>query len=381
MAVSWNKDKKQWEARIQRGGLRRRFYSDRPGISGKNEVLQKIRDFENGLLPAADRKVGAVWPEYLEDVRQRVSAANYRNREGSGRLYILPTMSERYVSEITVNDWQKVLNSATGRDGHVLAAKTLQDIRGTISSFVRFCYRCGLVPTPEVDLYIPKGHPSVGKVIMQPDQIRALFSDDFGDHYINAWRLMLLTGLRPGEALGLKWSDIRDGSIHVQRSINRAGELTEGKNQNAIRSIPLSRSALDVLEDQRVRTAAFGSEWIFCSVIGARPTQSSAFKSFKRTVTAIGCPDVSLYSLRHTFVSILSASVPEAMLKRIVGHSQSMDTLGVYGHRVDGEEQRIVTALDAALSPLCAPDLRSDASGVKLPSDVPRASVTRLSAL
>lgn len=382
-AVTWNKTAKRWEARLQRDGIRRRFYSDRPGIRGKQEVLQQIRDFENGLLPVTDRKVSEVWPEYLEDVLHRVSATNYQNRESDGRLYILPTMGERFISEITLNDWQVLLNSVTGRDGRVLAVKTISNIRSTISAFVRFCYRCGLVPSPELDLYIPKGHPTVGKVIMQPDQIRALFSDDFGDHYINAWRLMLLTGLRPGEALGLQWTDLQNGCLNVCRSINRAGELTDGKNENAHRTVPLSRTALEVLADQKARTAHFASPWIFCNIVGARTTQSSAAKALRRTVTAIGCPAVTMYSLRHTFVSILSATVPEAMLKKIVGHSQSMDTLGVYGHRVDGDENRIATALESALAPLTsldAPISSSSVSSEELHSKRERASVTRLGA-
>lgn len=381
-AVSWNKKRKQWEARIQRDGVRRRFYSDRPGIRGKNDVLQQIRDFENGLLPS-DLTVGELWTPFMEDVRQRASAANLRNVEGTGRLYILPTMSGRILSDLSINDWQLVINNATGRDGKELSEKTLKNIRAAISSFMRYCFRAGLVPTAELGLYIPKGHPTYSKVILQPDQIRALFSDDFGDHYINAWRLMLVTGLRPGEALGLQWSDVQDGVIVIRRSINRAGELTSGKNKNANRIIPISNFARTILEDQRARSAPFASPWIFCSVIGEMPCQSSAFKTFKRTVTAIGAPDCSMYSLRHTFVSIMSASVPEAALKKIVGHSATMNTIGVYGHHVSGEEVQLARSLDAALAPLAVPDAPISSRTVKseeLPSERKTVKITPINA-
>lgn len=87
--------------------------------------------------------------------------------------------------------------------------------------------------------------------------------------------------------------------------------------------------------------------------------------------------------MRHTFVSILSATVPEAMLKKIVGHSQSMDTLGVYGHRVDGDENRIATALEFALAPLTAPDApisSRNEKGEKLHPQKQGAQITPLSA-
>lgn len=381
-AVIWNRSAKRWEARLQRDGIRRRFYSDRPGIRGKQEVLQQIRDFENGLVPQ-EVTIGQLWPSFLEDVAARSSAENVKNTESNGRLYILPTMSDRLVDDVSINDWQGILNSVTGQDGRVLSQKSLQNIRGTISSFVRFCFRGGYVRTAELSLYIPKGHPSFSKTILQPDQIRALFSDDFGDHYINAWRLMLLTGLRPGEALGLQWSDLSDGLIRISRSVNRAGHLTEGKNENAHRLIPISSQVKTVLEDQRIRTESLDSPWIFCSIIGAMPSQSSAFKSFKRTVTVIGCPECSMYSLRHTFVSIMQNAIPQAMLKRIVGHSESMDTYGVYAHPVDGDEIQIAAALESVLAPLTSPDApisSSSVSGEELHSERERASVTRLGA-
>lgn len=47
-------------------------------------------------------------------------------------------------------------------------------------------------------------------------------------------------------------------------------------------------------------------------------------------------PPVSLYELRHTFVSIIEDAVSPAELRRMVGHSKSMDTYGWYSHAVDG---------------------------------------------
>ena len=60
-----------------------------------------------------------------------------------------------------------------------------------------------------------------------------------------------------------------------------------------------------------------------------------------------GITVVTPYELRHTFVSI-AKSLPVGMVKSIVGHSESMDTFGVYGHAIKGEDAAITAALEDA---------------------------------
>ena len=76
----------------------------------------------------------------------------------------------------------------------------------------------------------------------------------------------LTTGLRRGELLGLKWSDIdlEKGDLRVQRQIGRIdGKIIEMplKTKNAYRTLPLSADAIDVLMQQRRKTG--NSEWVF----------------------------------------------------------------------------------------------------------------------
>ena len=378
-AITWNKKSKRWETRVQINGRRYRFASDIPGSDGKKDVELQIKKADSSRLRSVTARVGQVWPLFLEDTLERSSSENLRNVESIGRLYVLPTLSGRVISDLTPNDWQGIINHATGRNGRQLSEKTLKNIRGTISAFWSFCYRCELAPGSTIKLYIPKNRPSYSKQILQPDQIRRLFAEDFPeDFYINCWRLMILTGLRPGEALGLKWSDLDGGTLTINRSINRARKITAGKNKNARRAVPLPSLALSILQDQKLRTEDLASEWIFPNKAGDLPSQSTAFKHFKKTAEALGAPSVSPYGLRHSFISIISLSTPEAVVKRLVGHSVSMDTFKVYGsHSVDGEGSQISAALDNAFKDLKAPTVRRLAAE-ELPSEPSGVKITRL---
>ena len=86
---------------------------------------------------------------------------------------------------------------------------------------------------------------------------------------IHAYRLAVLTGLRPGELRGLRWQDVKRDRLELHQSTNCYNEITDGKNQNARRCVELSDLARMELEAQRR-----GKHRIGC--IG------TAFEEFKR---------------------------------------------------------------------------------------------------
>ena len=148
----------------------------------------------------------------------------------------------------------------------------------------------------------------------------------------------MLTGLRPGELMGLQWPDIQGNTIHVQRAVNVRGEITKGKNQNAVRSFVLSAMARRVLEDQREITGHQDS--VFCIT-----NEQHYYKRWKAYCTANGLTKVTPYELRHTFVSVVK-TLPAGEVKGLVGHSLDMDTFGVYGHILTGEAEATAEAVE-----------------------------------
>lgn len=61
-------------------------------------------------------------------------------------------------------------------------------------------------------------------------------------------------------------------------------------------------------------------------------------------------PPISLYELRHTFVSIIEDAISPAEMRRIVGHSKSMDTYGSYSHAVAGRADKVALAVSETLA-------------------------------
>ena len=115
----------------------------------------------------------------------------------------------------------------------------------------------------------------------------------------------LTTGLRRGELLGLKWSDIdlEKGDLRVQRQIGRIdGKIIEMplKTKNAYRTLPLSADAISVLKMQKCKVG--NSEWVFPSPSGGPMSPDSVLHMLHRVLKRAGLPKVRSVSYTHLLV-------------------------------------------------------------------------------
>lgn len=206
------------------------------------------------------------------------------------------------------------------------------------------------------DLIIPKNATAKKeKVVLQPDEIRELFSDptyprynrNVEAHFAYAWRFLVVTGLRRGELCRIRAGDIEGRTLTIKRSINSSNEITEGKNKNARRTIELTEIAMKVLSDQRemLKRKNLISPWVFCNASGDRPNPNNVYDQWDTYRKHHGIRS-SLHELRHTFISVNKSDLPLELMKSVVGHSKSMDTFGVYGHEIEGDRHRAAAIIE-----------------------------------
>lgn len=348
MAIpKWDEKGKRWRLQVQKDGKRYSFSSSIAGTKGRKEVLQKYESWYYGE-GSGQKSVRKVSEEYLNDVKARCGADSeaYTQYERYIRLYILPRCGNRKICKMTLRDWQSVINEATGQN-KALSEKTLKNLRGVIMALIKFGYEDYQCELPRGNLYIPKGHSKKEKDILKKDDIKRLLepSDLW---YAPMFVFLLLTGLRPGEALGLKISDISDSRLIIRRSVNSKGIITDGKTANARRVVPLGTIANNIINNTIKRNEEHNlhTEWIFCSPDGSMGNQSTMrnhWLTLKKERNLSG----SVYSLRHTFISMVKNVMPESQIKSIVGHSVSMQTIGgTYDHYIEGEEKKSAEIID-----------------------------------
>lgn len=342
--ANWCEREKRWRIYVTKDGVKRVFYSSLPGRKGQREANSKADAWLEDNIENQNIKVKDAIKLYLEDLKERTSEGNWRPQESLINNHIIKQIGNVKVSVLNNQHLQSVINRAYKQSS--LSKKTLQNLRACLTQFLKFCRKSNYTALIPDSIDIPRSAAASEKHILQPDDLKALFACDntmrYGnvqfEPYIYAWRFEALTGLRPGEVVGLKWSDIVGDTVHLQRSINRQREVTQGKNNNARRSFKLFPLLQGILQGQMeyMQSAGLQSDYVFCDNYGEYIIQGNYYKRWCKYRDFNGIAKVSPYELRHTFVSMVK-SLPQGVVKNLVGHSKSMDTYGVYSHAVVGD--------------------------------------------
>lgn len=361
--AKWLEKEGRWYIQIMRGGILRRFYSTIPGRKGKIDAEKQADEWIASGLRDGSVKIDDLFARFIGDMRKNdLYTTQYA---GYGRLYILPEIGDRRIGTIREQDLQEILTNQYLRG---LSKHTLQNIRGCISSFMRFCRASGYTDLRPELLRVNKKAPCGKKRSMQPDELRILFSSEdtllykkkIFDWYIYAYRFLVTTGMRPGEMCGLRWQDIsEDGTVSICESYNNDRQMTTGKNENARRTFSLNEEAIRALEGQKrlLKEMSIVSPWVFPRQIdGEISTQQKILRSFHKFCEYHMIPHTTLYELRHTYVSV-NKEMPTELLKSQVGHSESMRTLDVYGHELKGERERAAAYSTEAFRSILGNDL------------------------
>ena len=335
----WIESRGRWQINVQKDGIRKTFTSSKPGRTGQREANAKADKWLDEGVENAKTKVSEIYDKYIADLELKTSSGNCRNNETIYNTWISPAIGKMRIANVTELQLQEIIDKAYAKG---LSHKTLSNIRGCINAifkYARFCKATSLNPE---HLTIPQNAPRKEKRILQPSDLQKLFQSDetlhkgkvISDPYINAYRFQVLTGLRPGELIGLRWEDITDGVVRIKRAINVRGEVTSGKNENAKREFALNIFTNAIIERQKEANPYEG--YIF-SPDGFPIKESTYYKNWNRyrdynNLSAAASP----YELRHTFVSVVK-TLPEGYIKQLVGHSKDMDTYGVYSHKMQSD--------------------------------------------
>lgn len=351
--AAWVESRERWQINVQRDGKRKTFTSSTPGRKGKHEAEAKADDWLDAGQPD-DMRFDAAWAIYLEHIQKTTGATNYKDIESIGRVWLVPTIGKKRLASIRLADIQAIVNSVAEQGR---TARTCKNVKDKFFGFYAFAgdNRWAMESMRSQRIKIPKKAPKASRTIVQPEQLRVLFQVDTVPrrsgpkpvYYIHAYRMLVLTGMRRGELCGLTVNDYADGVLTIRRSINQMGEITRGKNDNAQRRIPLTSRAMQVLADQQNMLHELGikSRWLFPAEDGEASKPPVLTNRWCRFAPHYGITS-NLHELRHTFVSIVQNDIPDPLLKRVVGHSDSMDTHGIYGHELDNDLQRALGMME-----------------------------------
>jgi len=266
-----------------------------------------------------------------------------------------------------------------------LSPRSVQYLHSVLRQALGHAVRTGALPRNPTDAVKPPrqalegGTPVKAMRAMNREQATRFLKAAAGDEYAALWHVLLLGGLRPGEAFGLTWpdADLEAGKLHVNHSLTRRGlegwKLVEPKTARARRVVVLPELATRALRAHRVaqaeRRLLLGAEYVdhsfvFASTFGAPLDLANVYRRFKGILEAaeLGTwaePETEdgkrtvrgafrLYDLRHSCATflLLAGENPKVVAERL-GHSTIVLTMDTYSHVLPSMQEASADKLEA----------------------------------
>ena len=207
------------------------------------------------------------------------------------------------------------------------------------------------------------GKPSDKKEALTIDVQKKFLEAVVGYSYENQYRFVLQTGLRTGELIGLRWSDIdfENRTMKIERTMEyryKVGEWRVGppKSKSGYRTIPLTDEAIRILENQRSKNKSLKLvpiEWkdiVFLCRKGTPVKNSTYDTGLFKYCDRVGIPRFSMHVLRHTFATrCIEGGMKPKTLQKILGHSNIGITMNLYVHITEDEKHREIDLVADAL--------------------------------
>lgn len=369
-----------WEGQVTVGWDPGTGKQKRKTFSGKSQkdVLEKMQaaavDVSEGDWFEPEKLTVKQWFDiWLEEYSADKKPLTVQQYGSMARIHIFPAIGETPLAKLTAPQLQRFYNqlAKTGmtvkrkdkKTGKLvtthkpLSAKTIRNIHGILSSALNTAVRQGMIrENVSTRTTIPKVIRKEIKPLTE-DQQKA-FLKAISEHvYKNLYTVLLFTGLREGEGIGLTWDciDFKKGTMKVYRQLQRIpgdwGNTRFAPLKNSkTRTIRLSSYVIDILKEQKTKQLEdkfkagelwkgfrTEEEWkdsfVFTNALGESLHSMTVYGNYKRIVTEIGVPEARLHDLRHTYAVIsLENGDDYKTVQDNLGHATAAFTLDVYGH-------------------------------------------------
>ncbi len=363
----------RWRVRLSHGvdGTTRQRLSK--VIEGSKEDAQRYlnaairRREQNDAVVLSRQAFGAWVDEWLGTWCGGLAPRTRSDYVSLFKRYLTPELRARKLSALTAGVIQHFVNELVASG---LAPRTVAMAHGAIRTCLNKAVKLGKLPRNVArDAELPRKAHTERKVF-SPDEARRFREAVRGDQWEAFFVLLLFTGIRPGEALALRWKDIEGGVLRIRRALvrvpGREPALEDTKTPRGRRVIPLSDQPLEALQQHRrlqvqwrLKLGAVyqDQELIFSNETGGfADSHNITGRHFKPILTRAGLPALRLYDLRHSCATLLMASGehPKVVQERL-GHASIALTLDTYSHVVPGMQERASERLDELLGPARLP--------------------------
>ncbi|HVB59951.1 MAG TPA: site-specific integrase [Ktedonobacteraceae bacterium] len=341
-------------------GTRKYFYG-----ATQKEVQEKLRqaqrELDQGtLVTGPQQTVKQFLEQWVENTYQpTVKLLSYIQARSMIKTHLVPELGQVMLQKLTPDMLQALYRRKIDEGKK---PSTVQIIHKVLRRALVDAVKWGLVARNVASLVTPPRVETHEVQALTVEQAKKLLACAKGSFLSALFVLALTTGMRRGELLALRWSDVdfEQATVFVHRTVTRAAGYglveNEPKTKASRRRIMLSAIAVEALKTHReeqghVKTTA-GERWqekgvIFCDTKGNFLGPDKLAGEFNRLLQQAGLPHMRFHDLRHSAATIsLVAGVHPKVVQERLGHSSISMTLDTYSHVLPSMQQDAARKID-----------------------------------
>lgn len=327
------------------GQTRREYLRGR----SRSEVIQQAEDIRKTALSGSDDTITVgEWLNHWFDSYVSGLRTNTRmTYESLIRCHILPVLGAVPLCKLTADDIVSMLSDSS------LAPKTRQLIQNMFARSLKQALQARKIWRNVAQTVPPIRIERQDHRVLSREELSAFLTVARKSKYWLAYLLIVSAGLRRGEALAMRWSDValESGRITIRQTLvkTRRGLMTNPpKTKLSKRTIPLPDFATAALSDVPARSR---HGLVISTSRGDLVDPDLVWSDYRKLLRSAGLPRITLHDLRHTHASLLLKSgVGLSDISRRLGHSTIRTTADIYAHEVPGEADIAATKMNEIIS-------------------------------
>ena len=296
--------------------------------------------------------------EWLPAIEHTVRPTTYRSYVAHCECHILPALGSVQLQKLSpaqINALYAKLGRSGKRNGQGLTALSVRHVHAVLHRALKDAVRWGRLARNPADLADPPRVGAHGHELRtwSAEQLAAFLDSQRDDRLYALWHTLAMTGLRRGEALGLRWEglDLEAGRLSVRRALVPCGRevlTSEPKTARGRRVVALDPETVAVLKAQAARQLAERAATESCDDTGLVFTNREGqalhpwlvSRLFRKAVKEAMLPDIRLHDLRHTHATLaLQAGIHPKVVSERLGHATVSITLDTYSHAIPAMQE------------------------------------------
>lgn len=347
------------------GKWQRKWFS---GFKTKKEaekfLAEKVSEVAQGRYTEPSKELFADYLQtWLEDKKMQVRPSTWKTYDWIARCYVIPHLGKMELSKIKPAVLQKFYHQLQNRQ-EPLGARTVIQVHLLVKASLDRAVKWGLLPNNPANAVDAPRYRKKEMEVWSEDEVRRFLKVAEQHRLYGAFHLAVTSGMRMGEILGLRWTDIdfNKRTLSVSQALSKAEKgymMQEPKTKSGKRNIALSQSSMAILEQHKRKQAAeklrAGSMYqdnglVFASSVGT-PIGARNFTRVYHTLRKkADVTQINFHSIRHTHATLmLKQGVHPKIVSERLGHANISITLDTYSHVIPGLQQAAIDHFDDAL--------------------------------